>query len=93
MFVTKIPYYHSLEITIADISETIARRAKRSSIWTPRGNMQLGRWHFGRFGMSVAKIPYYHSPEITIADISETVARRAKQSSIWTPRRNMQIGK
>ena len=85
-FVAKIPYYHSPEITIADISETVARRPKRSSIWTPRGNVLLVRCHFDHYGMFVTKIPYYHSPEIMIADISKTVACRPKQSSIWTPK-------
>ncbi len=35
-FVTKIPYYQSPETSIADISKTVDRRAKRSSISTPR---------------------------------------------------------
>ncbi len=36
MFVMKIPYYHSPETLIADISETVDRRAKLSSISTLR---------------------------------------------------------
>ncbi len=47
-FVTKIPYYHSPETSIADVSKTVDRRVKRSSISTQRAytSVQGPFWTF-----------------------------------------------
>ncbi len=77
MFVKKIPYYHSPETSIADISKTVDRRAKRSSISTLRAIsialIAILRW-FEKSKMAA-------KAETSIAIISETVDRRAKRSN------------